>query len=333
MRECTFTPEINLRSQYLIASTTGNKTHRKLLHERSHDRCSRNYQGEVKKEDKNTPKVSENNQKRKNKLSTIRRHSRYNKISNESVEKSIQRMREANYERDVLRMMDESKHKIAIIRQLVIFMNCFNIFLEKLSRKRAEQVLSESRSNISSIADKSFKSSEMSGISKNQVFASQSKKSDKKEPIITPKINSTQKPEVKENIPSYKRNELKVKIINEVDFNNLSKSSEGPEMPVEVSPNVKQVKTTFRNLENHLNEFCKNKSLENTPPNESLQITPEKHVLKDNFIYMFKDKPHEELKSSEKIPLGLENENENENQETQSPYRSPNFNQLSSPEK
>ena len=169
----------------------------------------------------------------------------------------------------------------------------------------------------------------MSGLSKNQVFISQSIKSDRKEASLTPKIKAPKHPETKENIPSHRRNGPNVNTINEINFNNISKSSEGTEMPVELSPNIQQVKSTFKNLENHLNKFCTNKSLESTPPNESLQVTPEKHVLKNNFIHMFKDKPYEELKLSEKAKLKIEDEN----QETKSPYKSPNFNQLPSPEK
>ena len=43
MRECTFTPEINLRSQYLNATLTENKSQRILLHERTTGRRSREY--------------------------------------------------------------------------------------------------------------------------------------------------------------------------------------------------------------------------------------------------------------------------------------------------
>lgn len=51
---------------------------------------------------------------------------------------------------------------------------------------------------------------------------------------------------------------------NNHNMHNLSKNSD-PETPVEISPSTKQIQNSFKNLENHLNDFCKNKSVESTP--------------------------------------------------------------------
>lgn len=104
MKECTFTPEVHFNKTRGGHSIIHSHSDRSLFN-KSTDRCSKHHLSscEIKKseESKNSGSL-----RRSNKSSIILKHAKYNKYNN-AVEDSVRRMREANHEKEIIKIMTE----------------------------------------------------------------------------------------------------------------------------------------------------------------------------------------------------------------------------------
>jgi len=117
MREWTFTPEIHSRSNMVSRDSANRKSQRILVYDKSAERWNRHqhdYESSHLDDNDDQEQAYNKGWKRNNKSAIILKHAKYNRISKKSVERNIQRIREANREKDVVRLMRESKLLINI---------------------------------------------------------------------------------------------------------------------------------------------------------------------------------------------------------------------------
>ena len=160
------------------------------------------------------------------------------------MDKSIQRIREANQEKDIVRLMTE----------------------RGISRHKAKQILSMDFSeNSSLIADKSLKSTDVSAMNDRK----------SKNPSKT-SLNASKKSQESLNISTENKSN---KVSKEIDYNDFVRNRELDEFG--------NVRDSLKNLEDHLVEFCKDKSSKNSTPHkeeEKLDIKPENYPVKEQIF-------------------------------------------------
>lgn len=110
LKECTFTPEIHTQSKILPNSTLNHtKSERTLFPNKSSEKCLKHKQ-EVTSKECGQNKESRNQKgslRRSNKSAIILKHAKFNNISKQSVNDSVRRIREANHEKEIIKIMSE----------------------------------------------------------------------------------------------------------------------------------------------------------------------------------------------------------------------------------
>jgi hypothetical protein len=109
MKECTFTPEIG-GSRSELVGMGHSRSERSLLYnpEKNNDtsRCSRHFTSVNPVEEELDERSSTIRRSRKSKA--ILKHAKYNSISKTSVEESVKRIRDANQDREIVKVMNEN---------------------------------------------------------------------------------------------------------------------------------------------------------------------------------------------------------------------------------
>ena len=173
---------------------------------------------------------------------------RYTTARNQSVSKSIQRMRDAHQEKEILKLMSEK----GISREN--------------AKKRLLNMSKDSVSNKSNIADKSFKTN------------SYSSKKAQNTTKISERSNKTKKSTDILNISHEDKSDSKPS--KEISFKQFVNENYSKDQNCDLS----LIKNSNKNLEEHLVDFYRGRSSKESTPQKELDIKPESLPIREGFL-------------------------------------------------